>query len=315
MGSLDLTTNRFLVTGGSGFLGSFIVEKLIQKGVNPDNIVVPRSRNCDLRDWNNCVMAVDDIDVVLHLAARVGGIGFNLKYPGELFYDNAVMGIQLLEASRQAGVKKFVGIGTVCSYPKFTPTPFKEDNLWDGFPEETNSPYGIAKKILLVQEQSYRMQYGFESIYLIPVNLYGPGDHFNLEDSHVIPALIMKFVQANINNSQSVTVWGTGAVSREFLYVEDAADGILLATERYDKPDPVNLGTSEEILIEDLVNLIKDKVGFKGEVIWDESKPDGQPKRKLDTSRAIKEFGFKAQTDLNKGLEKTIKWYINSINN
>lgn len=315
MGSLDLITNRFLVTGGSGFLGSFIVKKLLQKGVNPDNIVVPRSQNSDLRDWNNCVMAVDDIDVVIHLAARVGGIGFNLKYPGELFYDNAVMGIQLLEASRQAGVKKFVGIGTVCSYPKFTPTPFKEDNLWDGFPEETNSPYGIAKKILLVQEQSYRLQYGFESIYLIPVNLYGPGDHFSLEDSHVIPALIMKFVQAKINNAQSVTVWGTGAVSREFLYVEDAADAILLATERYDKPDPVNLGTSEEILIEDLVNLIKDKVGFKGEVIWDESKPDGQPKRKLDTSRAIKEFGFKAQTDLNKGLDNTIKWYINSINN
>jgi len=315
MGSLDLTTNRFLVTGGSGFLGSFIVEKLLQKGVDPDNIVIPRSQNCDLRDWNNCVMTVDDIDVVIHLAARVGGIGFNMKYPGELFYDNAVMGIQLLEASRQAGVKKFVGIGTVCSYPKFTPTPFKEDNLWDGFPEETNSPYGIAKKILLVQEQSYRLQYGFESIYLIPVNLYGPGDHFNLEDSHVIPALIMKFVQAKINNAQSVAVWGTGAVSREFLYVEDAADGILLATERYDKPDPVNLGTSEEILIEDLVNLIKDKVGFKGEVIWDESKPDGQPKRKLDTSRAIKEFGFKAQTDLNKGLDKTIEWYINSINN
>lgn len=315
MGSLDLTTNRFLVTGGSGFLGSFIVEKLLQKGVDPDNIVIPRSQNCDLRDWNNCVMAVDDIDVVIHLAARVGGIGFNMKYPGELFYDNAVMGIQLLEASRQAGVKKFVGIGTVCSYPKFTPTPFKEYNLWDGFPEETNSPYGIAKKILLVQEQSYRLQYGFESIYLIPVNLYGPGDHFNLEDSHVIPALIMKFVQAKINNAQSVAVWGTGAVSREFLYVEDAADGILLATERYDKPDPVNLGTSEEILIEDLVNLIKDKVGFKGEVIWDKSKPDGQPKRKLDTSRAIKEFGFKAQTDLNKGLDKTIEWYINSINN
>lgn len=315
MGRIDLTSKRILITGGSGFLGSFIVEKLIQRAVDPVNIVVPRSRNCDLRNWDNCVRAVKDIDIVIHLAARVGGIGFNMKYPGELFYDNAVMGIQLLEASRQAGIHKFVGIGTVCSYPKFTPTPFSEENLWDGFPEETNSPYGIAKKILLVQEQSYRLQYGFKSIYLIPVNLYGPRDHFNLEDSHVIPALIMKFVHAKINNAESVTVWGTGAVSREFLYVEDAAEGILLATEHYDKAEPVNLGTSEEIWIRDLVDLIKDKVSFKGDVIWDNSKPDGQPKRKLDISRAEKEFGFRAHTDLDTGLDKTIDWYIKSLSN
>ena len=314
MGKLDLKSKKFLITGGSGFLGSFIVDKLLERGVYKRDIVVPRSKDSDLRVWDNCVKSVTGVDVVIHLAAKVGGIGFNMKYPADLFYDNAIMGIQILEAARLAGVTKFVGIGTVCSYPKYSPTPFKEDNLWDGYPEETNSPYGIAKKILLVQEQSYRLQHGFESIYLMPVNLYGPRDHFNPEYSHVIPALIMKFVQAKINNDKSVTVWGTGAVSREFLYVEDAAEGILMATEKYDKPDPVNLGTSEEILIKDLVNLIKNKVGFKGKVIWDTSKPDGQPKRKLDTSRAVKEFGFKANTGLDEGLDKTIDWYLKSIN-
>ena len=315
MDSINLPDNRYLVTGGKGFLGSVLVRKLIEKGVEPDNIVVPGSDSCDLREWSNCVRAVKNVDIVIHLAARVGGIGFNMKYPGELFYDNAIMGIQLLEASRREGITKFVGVGTVCSYPKFTPIPFREDNLWQGYPEETNSPYGIAKKILLVQEKSYRMQYGFESIYLIPVNLYGPGDHFNVEDSHVIPALIMKFAEAKIKNLDCVTVWGTGSVSREFLYVDDAAEGILLATEKYDKPAPVNLGTSEEILISDLVDLIKEKVGFQGNIVWDKSRPDGQPRRKLDTSRALSEFGFKAKTDLNTGLQKTVDWYLNSIKN
>lgn len=305
--------SKVLVTGGSGFVGSFVVAKLLDRGVDKEHIRIPRSKDCDLRLWENCVKAVEDIDVVIHLAARVGGIGFNMKYPAELFYDNSIMGIQLLEASRQAGVKKFVGVGTVCSYPKYTPTPFKEDDLWNGFPEETNSPYGIAKKILLVQEQSYRTQYGFESIYLIPVNLYGPRDNFDPEDSHVIPALIMKFFHAKKNNVDSVTVWGSGNVSREFLYVEDAAEGIIQATEKYNKSEPVNLGTSHEILIKDLVSLIKDIVGYKGEVIWDKTKPDGQPKRKLDVSRAKREFGFKAKVKLEEGIEKTLKWYESNL--
>ena len=300
---------KFLITGGAGFLGSFLVEKLIEKGVKEEDIRIPRSKDYDLRTWENCAKVVKDIDIVIHLAARVGGIGFNMKYPANLFYDNAMMGIQLLEASRLAGVKKFVGVGTVCSYPKFTPVPFKEDEFWNGFPEETNSPYGIAKKILLVQQQAYRTQYGFNSIYLIPVNLYGPRDHFDLENSHVIPALILKFCEAKRNNEQKVTVWGTGNVTREFLYVEDAAQAIIDATENYNKPDPVNLGTSEEIMINDLVYLIKDLTGYKGEVVWDSEKPDGQPKRKLDVSKAEEEFGFRAKVNLEQGLQKTINWF------
>ncbi len=304
-----LIDKKFLITGGAGFLGSFIVDKLVENGVDKKNIRIPRSRDCDLRVWENCQKAVKDIDIVIHLAARVGGIGFNMKYPANLFYDNAMMGIQLLEASRLAGVKKFVGVGTVCSYPKYTPVPFKEEDLWNGFPEETNSPYGIAKKILLVQEQAYRTQYGFDSIYLIPVNLYGPRDNFDLENSHVIPALIQKFIEARKNNDPSVTVWGTGKVSREFLYVEDAARAIIEATENYDKLDPVNIGTSEEIMIEDLVYLVKDLTGYTGEVLWDSDKPDGQPKRKLDVSKAEREFGFKAEVNLQQGLKKTIEWF------
>ncbi len=306
---------KFLLTGGAGFVGSYIVEKLINKGVKNQNIRIPRSKDHDLRTWENCKEVVKDIDIVIHLAARVGGIGFNMKYPANLFFDNAMMGIQLMEASRLAGVKKFIGIGTVCSYPKFTPVPFKEEDLWDGFPEETNSPYGIAKKILLVQEQAYRNQYGFESIYLIPVNLYGPRDHFDPEDSHVIPALILKFSDAKTNNKEKVTVWGTGNVSREFLYVEDAAEAILSATEHYNKPNPINLGTAEEIMIKDLVFLIKDLVGYNGEVVWDSEKPDGQPKRKLDVSKAEAEFGFKAKINLEKGLQKTISWFNNNYHN
>ena len=307
--------NKFLLTGGAGFLGSFIVDKLIEKGVKKQDIRIPRSKNHDLRTWENCKEVVKDIDIVIHLAARVGGIGFNMKYPANLFYDNAMMGIQLLEASRLAGVKKFIGMGTVCSYPKFTPVPFKEDDLWNGFPEETNSPYGIAKKILLVQQQAYRAQYGFDSIYLIPVNLYGPRDHFDPEDSHVIPALIFKFSEAKRNNEGKVTVWGTGRVSREFLYVEDAAQAILDATENYNKPEPINIGTSEEIMIKDLVDLIKDLVGYKGNIVWDSKKPDGQPKRKLDVSKAEQQFGFKSTINLEQGLQKTITWFNNNYYN
>ena len=307
-------SKQILITGGAGFLGSFIIDQLVEKGVERKNIRVPRSKDCDLRIWENCKKAIEDIDIVIHLAARVGGIGFNMKYPANLFYDNAMMGIQLLEASRLSGVKKFVGVGTVCSYPKYTPVPFKEEDLWNGFPEETNSPYGIAKKILLVQEQAYRTQYGFDSIYLIPVNLYGPRDNFDLEDSHVIPAIILKFVEAKKNNDPSVTVWGTGKVSREFLYVEDAARAILEATEKYNKPDPVNIGTSEEIMIEDLVYLVKDLTGYSGDVVWDLEKPDGQPKRKLDVSKAEREFGFKAEVNLQQGLKKTIEWFNKQYN-
>jgi GDP-L-fucose synthase len=259
---------KILVTGGAGFSGSFLVEKLKEKGVS-DNIRIPRSKDTDLRHWENCIKVVKDIDIVIHLAAKVGGIGFNRTYPATLFYDNAIMGIQLMEAARQEEVDKFVAIGTVCAYPKYTPVPFKEENLWGGYPEETNAPYGLAKKMLLVQSQAYRQQYGFNSIFLLPVNLYGPEDNFDLESSHVIPALIRKFTEAVKNNKKEVVVWGTGKVSREFLYVEDAAEGILLATERYNKPEPVNIGAGFEIKIKDLVELIAELTGFGGEIVWD----------------------------------------------
>jgi len=301
---------KILVTGGAGFLGSYIVDKLIkERGVNPRDIRIPRSRDMDLRKWENCVEAVNGMDIVIHLAAKVGGIGFNRKYPATLFYDNAVMGIQLMEAARREGVEKFVAIGTVCAYPKFTSVPFKEENLWNGYPEETNAPYGIAKKILIVQAQAYRNQYGFNAIYLLPVNLYGPRDNFHPEYSHVIPALIKKMVDARFEGKNEVVVWGTGNPSREFLYVEDAADGILLATEKYNKADPVNLGTGREITIKDLVRLIIELTKYEGKLLWDTFKPDGQPRRCLDTSKAKKEFGFEAKTNLNEGLRKTIEWY------
>ena len=302
---------KILVTGGAGFLGSFIVEKLKERGANGEDIKIPRSRDTDLRYWKSCIKAVRNIDIVIHLAARVGGIGFNRNYPATLFYDNAIMGIQLMEAARQENVEKFVAIGTVCAYPKFTSVPFKEDNLWDGYPEETNAPYGLAKKMLLVQSQAYRQQYGLNSIFLLPVNLYGPGDNFDLESSHVIPALIRKFTEAVQNSKREVAVWGTGKASREFLYVEDAAEAILLATERYNKPAPVNLGAGFEIKIEDLVELIAEITGFEGKIRWDTSKLDGQPRRCLDVSKAKKEFGFEAKTDFRKGLKKTIEWYKN----
>lgn len=300
---------KVLVTGGAGFLGSSLVRTLKEHGLAEENIRVPRSRDLDLRRWEDCVAAVQDVDLVIHLAAKVGGIGYNMENPGSLFYDNAIMGIQLMEAARQADVKKFVAVGTICAYPKFTPVPFREEDLWNGYPEETNAPYGLAKKMLLVQAQAYRQQYGFNAIYLLPVNLYGPGDNFDPASSHVIPALIKKFVEAVDEGTKSVEVWGTGTASREFLYVDDAAEGIALAAERYDKPDPVNLGAGFEISIRDLATLIADLTGFTGEIVWDTTKPDGQPRRCLDVSRAEREFGFRAKVNFREGLERTIAWY------
>lgn len=304
------TDKKILVTGGKGFLGSFIVEKLaIERGVNHLNIRAPRSHEMDLRNWQNCCKAVKDVNIVIHLAARVGGIGFNKKNPATLFYDNAVMGIQLIEAARQEAVQKFVALGTVCAYPRNTPVPFREEDLWEGYPEETNAPYGIAKKVLLVQAQAYRKQYGFNVIYLLPVNLYGPRDNFDPDRSHVIPALIKKMIDAKNEGRKEVVVWGTGKVSREFLYVEDAAEGILLAAEKYDKSEPINLGVGMEVTIRELTNLISELVGYNGKIVWDTSKPEGQPRRMLETNRAKKEFGFEAKTELREGLMKTINWY------
>jgi GDP-L-fucose synthase len=300
---------KILITGGAGFFGSQVVRQLLEKGADRENILVPRSKEIDLRRWENCVRVVKNRDMVIHLAAKVGGIGYNQAYPADLFYDNAIMGIQLMEAARQENVGKYVVAGTICAYPKFTPVPFREENLWEGYPEETNAPYGLAKKMLLVQSQAYRAQYGFNSIYLLPVNLYGPGDNFNPESSHVIPALIKKFTEAKQNRDPFVEVWGTGAASREFLYVEDAARGLVLAAERYNKPDPVNLGSGMEITIRDLVVLINELTGYEGEIHWDTTKPDGQPKRCLDVSRAKREFGFEAAMPFREGLQRTIVWY------
>ncbi|MBU0685166.1 MAG: NAD-dependent epimerase/dehydratase family protein [Candidatus Thermoplasmatota archaeon] len=301
---------RVLVTGGAGFLGSFVVERLISKGVRNSDLRIPRIEDIDLRKWESCVKVVKDIDIVLHIAGRGGGIGANRAAPGEMFYDNATMGIHLMEAARQAGVEKFVMTGTICSYPKFTPVPFKEGELWNGYPEETNAAYGLSKKMLLVQGQAYRQQYGFNSIHLLLVNLYGPRDDFNPKTSHVIPALIKKFADAKAESRDKVEVWGTGNASREFLYVEDAAEGMCLAAEKYGGPEPANLGAGFEIKVKDLVELIARLMDFRGEIVWDRTKPDGQPRRMLDVSRAEKLFGFRARTRFEDGLRKTIDWYL-----
>jgi GDP-L-fucose synthase len=301
---------KVLLTGGAGFLGREVFSKLVDSGAAPEDIRIPRSKETDLRRWENCQEAVKDIDLVIHLAARVGGIGFNRMYPAQLFYDNAIMGIQLMEAARQEKVEKFVAAGTVCAYPKFTPVPFREEEIWNGYPEETNAPYGLAKKMLLVQSQAYRQQYGFNSIFLLLVNLYGPGDNFDPESSHVIPALIRKFSEAAKSGSRTVEVWGTGAASREFLYVEDAARGIVIASEKYDKPDPVNLGSGKEISIRELVEMIARLTGFEGEIRWDTKKPDGQPRRCMDVSHAKQEFGFEAKIGFEEGLRQTVNLYV-----
>ncbi len=299
---------KVVVTGGNGFLGSHLVSKI--KNLGAKSVFVPEFPKYDLRKYEDCLKVAKKGDLIIHLAANVGGIGYNREYPADLFEDNMLMGTFMMKAAREAGVKKYVALGTICAYPKFTQVPFKEENLWNGYPEETNAPYGLAKKMQLVQAQAYRKQYGFNAIFLLPVNLYGPGDNFNPKSSHVIPALIKKFVDAKEAKKDKVEVWGTGKASREFLYVEDAVDGIILAAEKYNKEDPVNLGAGFEIKINELVKLIKSLTNYKGKVIWDHTKPDGQPRRRLDTSLAKKEFGFTSKTSFKSGLQKTIDWYI-----
>jgi GDP-L-fucose synthase len=300
---------RVLVTGGRGFLGSFIAERLAP--LRPVALAAPSRSECDLLDRSAVRRLLLEVrpDVVLHLAAVVGGIGANAAYPGRFFYENALMGIQLIEESRQAGVGKFVCLGTICAYPKRTPVPFREDDLWNGYPEETNAPYGLAKKMLLVQLQAYRREYGFNGIYLLPVNLYGPRDNFDLESSHVIPAMIRKFSEARDRGDRRVVLWGDGSPTREFLYVADAAEAIVAAAEVYESPEPVNVGSGEEISIRDLATQVAAVVGYAGEIVWDASKPSGQPRRRLDTGRAAAGFGWRARTPLAEGLRQTAAWY------
>ena len=307
---IDVSAKRILVTGGSGFLGSHVVRALHGRGCR--TVVVARKKQYDLVDMTAVRRLYDDVspEIVIHLAAVVGGIGANRRHPGKFFYENLMMGVQLMEEARLRGIEKFVAIGTVCAYPKLTPVPFSEDDLWNGYPEETNAPYGLAKKMLLVQSQAYAQEYGFNSIFLLPVNLYGPGDNFDPDSSHVIPALIRKCVEAVEEGRDEIIVWGTGNASREFLYVEDCAEGIVKATERYNSPEPVNLGVGEEITIRDLVGLIADATGFKGTIRWDSNKPDGQPRRCLNTDRARERFGFQARTPFTEGLRATVSWYL-----
>ncbi len=306
------SSRRVCVTGGRGFLGSYIIQKLGERGAK--DIFVPEYPDYDLVQRDSILRMLDEAkpDLIIHLAANVGGIGANRARPAEFYYDNLMMGAQLIHESWKQGVEKFVALGTVCAYPKFTPVPFSEEDLWNGYPEETNAPYGLAKKMMLVQSQSYREQYGYNSIFLLPVNLYGPRDNFNLETSHVIPALIRKCLEAEARGDKEVVVWGDGSPTREFLYVEDAAEGILLAAEHYNRSDPVNLGSGMEVSIKDLVELIARLTGFSGKLVWDTSKPNGQPRRLLDTEKAEEYFGFRAQTTFEEGLRQTIEWYRES---
>jgi GDP-L-fucose synthase len=309
MATIDLSEKTILVTGGAGFLGRQVVEQLCIAGAQQEKITVPRSRDYDLRSMEACQQVVQQQNIVIHLAAHVGGIGLNREKPAELFYDNLMMGAQLIHAAYQAGVQKFVCIGTICAYPKFTPVPFKEDDLWNGYPEETNAPYGVAKKALLVQLQAYRQQYGFNGIYLLPVNLYGPEDNFDPRSSHVIPALIRKVHEAQQKGETKISVWGDGSPTREFLYSTDAARGIVMGTQYYNDPEPVNLGTGEEISIRNLIELICDLMKFEGEIVWETDKPNGQPRRCLDIERAEQAFGFTPDVGFKEGLLNTIDWY------
>ena len=310
---IEWSKQRVVVTGGAGFLGSHVVTALKKR--NPAHIFVPLREDYDLRQRAAVLDLLNDArpTLVIHMAAHVGGIGANRAYPADFFYDNLMMGVQLLHESWQAGVDKFVALGTVCAYPKFTPVPFREEDLWNGYPEETNAPYGLAKKMLLVQSQAYRQQYGYNSIFLLPVNLYGPGDSFDLESSHVIPALIRKCLEAQQRGDESITAWGDGSATREFLYVEDAAEGIVLASERYDDSEPVNLGSGFEISIKDLLTTVARHTGFTGRIIWDATKPNGQPRRALNIDRAFERFGFRATTDFDEGLRRTVDWYRETL--
>ncbi len=313
--ALDLATKRICVTGGAGFLGTHLIRRLKEHGAR--EIFVPQYPDYDLVREADIIRMIDTAkpDIIIHLAAKVGGIGANREKPGEFFYDNLMMGVQLIHQSWLKGVEKFVAIGTICAYPKYTPIPFKEEDLWNGYPEETNAPYGLAKKMLLVQSQAYREQYGYNSIFLLPVNLYGPGDNFNPASSHVIPALIRKYLEAKEQGADEIVAWGDGSPTREFIYVEDAAEGIALATQNYNSSEPVNIGSSFEISIKELTETIARLTGFNGSIRWDTTKPNGQPRRKLDTTRAREAFGFEAKTDFEEGLKRTIAWYANERSN
>jgi GDP-L-fucose synthase len=312
--SKSIKEQKILVTGGAGFLGKRVIAQLVDAGANPDLITVPRSQSDDLRSLTVCERVVQGQDLIIHLAAHVGGIGLNREKPAELFYDNLMMGVQLIHAAYQSKVQKFVCVGTICAYPNFTPVPFKESDIWNGYPEVTNAPYGIAKKALLVQLQSYRQQYGFNGIYLLPVNLYGPEDNFDPRSSHVIPALIRKVHEAQQNSDRAISVWGDGSPTREFVYSDDAARGIVMAALNYDDSEPVNIGTGLEISIKDLIHLICELMEYEGEIVWEADKPNGQPRRCLDVERAKQAFGFTAKVDFREGLKNTIAWYRQHAN-